>query len=92
MKDLQRICLQLASALEKTWTSQRNKRHAAILIRNAAIETPHCHFCGCDSSGDLYESRYNPKARICRGCAVDIAVQFKGTAAQSVADVKTNAT
>ena len=77
MKDLQRFYMQLASSLELMWTSQQDKRHAAILLRNAAIETPHCHFCGCDSAGELYESRYNPKARICKLCAVDIAAQFK---------------
>jgi hypothetical protein len=77
MKDLQRFYMQLASALELMWTSRQDKRHAAILLRNAAIETPHCHFCGCDSAGELYESRYNPKARICKLCAMDIAAQFK---------------
>ena len=77
MKDLQRFYMQLASSLELTWTSQQDKRHAAILLRNAAIETPHCHFCGCDAACDLYESRYNPKARICKLCAQDIAAQFK---------------
>lgn len=77
MKDLQRFYIQLASSLENRWTSKQDKRHAAILLRNAAIETPHCHFCGCDSTGDLYESRYNPKARICKLCALDIAAQFK---------------
>jgi hypothetical protein len=82
MKDLQRFYMQLASALELTWTSQQDKRHAAILLRNAAIETPHCHFCGCDSGGELYESRYNPKARICKLCAVDIAAQFKSQSSQ----------
>ncbi len=82
MKDLQRFYMQLASSLELMWTSQQDKRHAAILLRNAAIETPHCHFCGCDSAGDLYESRYNPKARICKLCAVDIAAQFKSQSAQ----------
>jgi len=74
---LQRFYMQLASALECTWTSRRNKRHAAILLRNAAIETPHCHFCGCGPKGELYESRYNPKARICKLCAADIAAGFK---------------
>ena len=82
MKDLQRFYMQLASALELMWTSQQDKRHAAILLRNAAIETPHCHFCGCDSASELYESRYNPKARICKLCAVDIAAQFKSQSAQ----------
>lgn len=86
MKDLQRFYMQLASSLELLWTSQQDKRHAAILLRNAAIETPHCHFCGCDSAGELYESRYNPKARICKLCAMDIAAQFRaaGTGSQSV--------
>ena len=79
MKDLQRFYMQLASSLELMWTSQQDKRHAAILLRNAAIETPHCHFCGCDSAGELYESRYNPKARICKLCAMDIAAQFKAS-------------
>ncbi len=87
MKDLQRFYLQLASALEELWTSQQDKRHAAILLRNAAIETPHCHFCGCDSRGDLYESRYNPKARICKLCAVDIAAQFKSQSTHSAGDL-----
>ncbi len=76
MKDLQQFYLHLASALEHAWTSKKDKRHAAILLRNAAIETPHCHFCGCEPQGELYESRYNPKARICKLCAVEIAAQF----------------
>jgi len=82
MKDLQRFYMQLASSLELMWTSQQDKRHAAILLRNAAIETPHCHFCGCDSAGELYESRYNPKARICKLCALDIAAQFRAPSSQ----------
>jgi hypothetical protein len=77
MKDLQQFYIRLASELERTWTSQEDKRHAAILLRNAAIETPHCHFCGCGPEGDLYESRYNPKARICKLCAQEIAGSFK---------------
>jgi len=77
MKDLQRFYLRLASSLERAWTSQEDKRHAAILLRNAAIETPHCHFCGCGPNMSLYESRYNPKARICKLCAVEIAAVFQ---------------
>jgi hypothetical protein len=84
MKDLQRFYMRLASALENMWTSREDKRHAAILLRNAAIETPHCHFCGCGSKGELYESRYNPKARICKLCAVEIAAVFKGRTTQPV--------
>jgi hypothetical protein len=80
MKDLQRFYMRLASALERIWTSRKDKRHAAILLRNAAIETPHCHFCGCDPKGDLYESRYNPKARICKFCAAQITAEFKAQA------------
>jgi len=85
MKDLQRFYIQLASSLERLWTSRQDKRHAAILLRNAAIETPHCHFCGCDSSGgaELYESRYNPKARICKLCAADIHGHFTQKAPSS---------
>ena len=86
MKDLQQFCIRLASALERPWTSQEDKRHAAILLRNAAIETPHCHFCGCDPRGDLYESRYNPKARICKLCATEIAAEFKAQSWQSSRD------
>ena len=91
MKDLQRFYMRLASALERTWTRQEDKRHAAILLRNAAIETPHCYFCGCDPKGDLYESRYNPKARICKLCAVEIAAEFKAQATQSMRDLPTSA-
>ena len=87
MKDLHRFYLQLASSLELLWTSQQDKRHAAILLRNAAIETPHCHFCGCDSAAGLYESRYNPKARICKLCALDIAAQFKSESLQPTQDI-----
>jgi hypothetical protein len=87
MKDLQRFYMQLASSLELRWTSQQDKRHAAILLRNAAIETPHCHFCGCDAAGELYESRYNPKARICKLCAVDIAAQFRSQSLQPTLDL-----
>jgi hypothetical protein len=83
MKDLQRFYMRLASALERTWTNLEDKRHAAILLRNAAIETPHCHFCGCDPK-ELYESRYNPKARICKLCAVEIAAAFRRPATQGV--------
>jgi len=87
MKDLQRFYMQLASSLELMWTSQQDKRHAAILLRNAAIETPHCHFCGCDAAGELYESRYNPKARICKLCALDIAAQFRSPSSQLTQDL-----
>jgi hypothetical protein len=92
MKDLQRFYMQLASALERIWTSTEDKRHAAILLRNAAIETPHCHFCGCDSKCELYESRYNPKARICKLCAADIAAEFKAKAAARSAQMPVAAT
>jgi hypothetical protein len=85
MKDLQRFYLRLASELERAWTSQEDKRHAAILLRNAAIETPHCHFCGCGPKADLYESRYNPKARICKLCAVEIAGILKSQTSQPAA-------
>jgi hypothetical protein len=87
MKDLQRFYLRLASSLERTWTRREDKRHAAILLRNAAIETPHCHFCGCGPKVDLYESRYNPKARICKLCAVEIAAVLKAQAAQFSQDL-----
>lgn len=86
MKDLARVYLALASALERSWTSKAAKRQAAVLLRNAAIQTPHCHFCGVDSKladgqlVELYESRYTPKARICKGCALAIAEQFKQSA------------
>jgi hypothetical protein len=86
MKDLQQFYMRLASALERAWTSREDKRHAAILLRNAAIETPHCHFCGSGSKEDLYESRYNPKARICKLCARDIAAQFNARATQPSED------
>jgi len=86
MKDLQQFYMRLASALELAWTSREDKRHAAILLRNAAIETPHCHFCGCASKCDLYESRYNPKARICKLCAVEIAAKFNARATQPSED------
>jgi hypothetical protein len=87
MKDLQRVYMRLASALECTWTSYRDKRAAAILLRNAAIQTPHCHFCGCNEEGSLYESRYNPKARICKLCALEIASTFRTQATQSSLDL-----
>jgi hypothetical protein len=87
MKDLQRFYMRLASALECMWTSREDKRHAAILLRNAAIETPHCHFCGCGTKGELYESRYNPKARICKLCAVEIAAILKGRTTQPAQSV-----
>lgn len=77
MKDLRSVYLNLASNLERFWTTWEDKRQAAVLLRNHAIETPHCHFCGADDQSELYDSRYNPKARICRLCAVDIAFQFK---------------
>lgn len=77
MKDLQKFYLRVASALERPWTSYEDKRHAAIFLRNAAIQTPHCHFCGCNDEGDLYESRYNPKARICKLCVTQIAAGFE---------------
>jgi hypothetical protein len=83
MRDLQRVYMRLASALECTWTSYRDKQTAAILLRNAAVQTPHCHFCGCDDEGNLYESRYNPKARVCERCALEIAEVFRTQAAQS---------
>jgi hypothetical protein len=76
MKDLQQFYMRLASALERRWTSRTDKHHAAILLRNAAIDTPHCHFCGCGETAELYTSRYNPKARICRYCVREIAKEF----------------
>jgi hypothetical protein len=91
MKDLQQFYMGLASALERLWTSREDKRHAAILLRNAAIETPHCHFCGCGPQVALYESRYNPKARICKLCALDIAAEFKGPAVQASQDLSASA-
>jgi hypothetical protein len=75
-RPIQRHYMRLSSALERVWTNREDKRHAAILLRNAAIETPHCHFCGCGQNVDLYESRYNPKARICKLCAAEIAAKF----------------
>jgi len=75
--------MRLASNLERAWTSQEDKRHAAILLRNAAIETPHCHFCGSGQQLDLYESRYNPKARICKLCALEIAAKFNAPGARA---------
>lgn len=77
MKDLQQFYMHLASALERRWTRQEVKRQAAVLLRNHAVETPHCHFCGCSDQAELYDSRYNPKARICRLCAGEIAQVFK---------------
>lgn len=91
MKDLQRFYMRLASSLERAWTSQEDKRHAAILLRNAAIETPHCHFCGCGPNLDLYESRYNPKARICKLCAVEIAAALKAQVSQPPPELPTPA-
>ena len=79
MKDLQQFYLRLASALERPWTSRNNKRDAAVLVRNRAIEIPHCLFCGEGGyEVDLYTSGYNPKTRICKLCALDIAERFKG--------------
>jgi hypothetical protein len=86
MKDLQQFYMRLASNLERIWTSRQDKRHAAILLRNAAIETPHCHFCGCGQKVDLYESRYNPKARICKLCALEIAAKFGPRPSQCLPD------
>ena len=78
MKDLRKVYLKLAGALEWRLTPQKYKRHAAILLRNAAICTPHCQFCGCsDEEGDLYESRYTPRAHICKHCAMDIVSVFR---------------
>ena len=70
MKHLQKECLRLASALEGWWPSRDDRRHAAIFLRNAAIETPHCKFCGRDKNevGTLYSSRYDPRAHICLEC------------------------
>lgn len=70
MKDLQKECLRLASAMEGWWPSRDDRRRAAIFLRNAAIETPHCKFCGRDKNevGALYSSRYDPRAHICLEC------------------------
>ena len=89
MKDLQRFYMGLASALERRWTSHKDKCTAAILLRNAAMATPHCHFCGCGEEGDLHASRYNPKARICRLCAAEIAKAFEDQSTQSFRDLST---
>jgi hypothetical protein len=63
MKDLQQFYMRLASALERVWTSREDKRHAAILLRNAAVDTPHCHFCGIGPSVELYESPLQPEGK-----------------------------
>jgi hypothetical protein len=68
--------MRLADALERVWTRAKDKRHAAILLRDVAVGSPHCHFCGCGPEGDLYDSRYHPRARICRPCAAEIAAEF----------------
>ncbi len=91
MKDLQRFQTELASSLERLWTSRKDKTHAAILLRNAAIQTPHCHFCGCGPAGDLYESRYTAKARICKLCALQIAAEFQGRSAQKAEELPASA-
>jgi hypothetical protein len=84
MKDLTKFYMRVASALERTWTSREVKCNAAILLRNAAVEMPHCHFCGYgEDVVNLYESRYNPKARICKQCACYIVAEFAASAEQA---------
>lgn len=76
MKDLHKVYMELASSLERTVTRSADKRHAAILLRNHAIGTPHCSFCSVtekEAPGALWESRYLPKVWICKLCSVEIA-------------------
>ena len=79
MKELREMYLRIASKLEDRWTSRHNKRIAAIFLRNAAIDTAHCYFCGLPAKafdGELHESRYHPKVNICRFCTREIAQGF----------------
>ena len=48
MKDLSKEYKRLASELERCFTRRRDKIRSAIFLRNAAINTPICCFCGYD--------------------------------------------
>jgi hypothetical protein len=74
MKELRKECLRLAGSLERWWTTRADRRAAAILLRNSAITEPLCSFCGFGANevGQLYDSRYDPKAMICRLCLREI--------------------
>jgi hypothetical protein len=80
MKDLKKLYLQMADALEKRFTSREDKHTAAIMLRNATVELPHCYFCGqpeITSYGNKqYASRYHPTARICYQCVCEVARDF----------------
>jgi hypothetical protein len=62
--------LEIAGALERIFTPRARKRSAAILIRNATLEKPHCKFCGLGPrlGVELHQS-LDPTTWICAFCA-----------------------
>jgi hypothetical protein len=63
--------LATAQALERFVTPRAKKRTAAILLRNASNEEPHCNFCGTrpQPGVELHESLHVPTTWICGYCA-----------------------
>ena len=65
----------IAKALERRWTPRWLKRTAAILLRDATIEKPHCKFCGMGPQVgvELHEGQSDATTWICDFCARYIA-------------------
>jgi hypothetical protein len=62
--------LRAAENLERRFTPRAAKRIAAIVLRNATIQEPHCNFCGTTPKGaELHESPFDATVRICDYCA-----------------------
>ena len=60
----------VADTLERWFTPRAAKRTAAIVLRNATIQEPHCKFCGTTPKGaELHESPFDATVRICDYCA-----------------------
>ena len=68
---LQQECITTAKALEARFTSRRRKLVAATVLRNIAVEKPHCCYCGTGPNRwtILLPSRIKPATWICDGCA-----------------------
>jgi len=66
--------LAIAVALERIFTSRARKRSAAILLRNATLERPHCKFCGSGPRlGVALHQSLDPTTWICDFCVSYIA-------------------
>jgi hypothetical protein len=73
---VQERCIEIAEALESRFTPRRAKLAAAVILRNAATDQPHCSFCGAGPSRGctLHTSPIKPKTWICDSCAMYVAI------------------